>query len=35
VTSIHDGDIFTGVNESNQQVKVRLDAVDAPELCQP
>jgi micrococcal nuclease len=35
VTSVHDGDTFTGVNESNQQVKVRLDAVDAPELGQP
>jgi micrococcal nuclease len=35
VVSVHDGDTFTGVNESNQQVKVRLDAVDAPELGQP
>jgi endonuclease YncB( thermonuclease family) len=35
VTSVHDGDTFTGINESNQQVKVRLDAVDAPELGQP
>lgn len=35
VTSVHDGDTFTGVNESNEQVKVRLDAVDAPELSQP
>jgi endonuclease YncB( thermonuclease family) len=35
VVSVHDGDTFTGVNESNQQVKVRLDAVDAPELSQP
>jgi endonuclease YncB( thermonuclease family) len=32
VVSVHDGDTFTGVNEGNQQVKVRLDAVDAPEL---
>jgi micrococcal nuclease len=35
VVSVHDGDTFTGVNDSNQQVKVRLDAVDAPELGQP
>lgn len=35
VTSVHDGDTFTGVNENNEQVKVRLDAVDAPELSQP
>jgi len=35
VTSVHDGDTFTGINESNEQVKVRLDAVDAPELSQP
>ncbi len=35
VVSVHDGDTFTGINESNEQVKVRLDAVDAPELGQP
>lgn len=35
VTSVHDGDTFTGTDETNQQVKVRLDAVDAPELGQP
>ncbi len=35
VVSVHDGDTFTGIDESNQQVKVRLDAVDAPELSQP
>jgi micrococcal nuclease len=35
VVSVHDGDTFTGVNDGNQQVKVRLDAVDAPELGQP
>jgi hypothetical protein len=34
VTSVHDGDTFTGINEGNEQVKVRLDAVDAPELSQ-
>jgi micrococcal nuclease len=35
VTSVHDGDTFTGINDANEQVKVRLDAVDAPELSQP
>ena len=35
VVSVHDGDTFTGLNEANEQVKVRLDAVDAPELGQP
>jgi micrococcal nuclease len=35
VTSVHDGDTITGINESNEQVKVRLDAIDAPELSQP
>jgi endonuclease YncB( thermonuclease family) len=35
VTSAHDGDIFTGINKAYEQVKVRLDAVDAPELSQP
>ena len=35
VTSVHDGDTFTGINEANGQVKVRLDGVDAPELSQP
>ncbi len=35
VTSVHDGDTFTGINEANEQVKIRLDAVDAPELSQP
>ena len=35
VTSVHDGDTFTGINQNNEQVKVRLDAVDAPELSQP
>jgi endonuclease YncB( thermonuclease family) len=34
VVSFHDGDIFTGLNDANEQVKVRLDAVDAPELGQ-
>ena len=35
VTSVHDGDTLAGINEANEQVKVRLDAVDAPELSQP
>jgi micrococcal nuclease len=35
VTSVHDGDTLIGINESNEQVKVRLDAIDAPELSQP
>jgi micrococcal nuclease len=35
VTSVHDGDTLTGINEANEQVKVRLDAIDAPELSQP
>jgi micrococcal nuclease len=35
VVSVHDGDTFTGINDANEQVKVTLDAVDAPELSQP
>jgi micrococcal nuclease len=35
VVSVHDGGTFTGIHDGNQQVKVRLDAVDAPELSQP
>lgn len=35
VVGVHDGDTFTGLNDSKEQVKVRLDAVDAPELGQP
>ena len=35
VVAVHDGDTFTGISDSNEQVKVRLDAVDAPELGQP
>ena len=35
MVSVHDGDTFTGLNEANEQVKVRLDAVDTPELGQP
>ena len=29
VVSVHDGDTVTGINESNEQVKVRPAAVDA------
>jgi len=35
VVGVHDGDTITGVNQANEQVKVRLDAIDAPELKQP
>jgi len=35
VVSVHDGDTITGLTDSNQQIKVRLDAIDAPELGQP
>jgi len=34
VNGVHDGDTFTGINEANEQVKVRLHAVDAPEPSQ-
>lgn len=35
VVGVHDGDTITGVTQANEQVKVRLDAIDAPELKQP
>ena len=35
VVSVHDGDTFTGIDQNNEQVKVRLAAVDAPKLSQP
>jgi endonuclease YncB( thermonuclease family) len=35
VVSVHDGDTFTGINEVNEKVEVRLDAVDASEPSQP
>ncbi len=31
VTSVHDDDTFTGVNDANEQMKIRLDASAAPE----
>lgn len=35
VVSVHDGDTITVLDETNTQIKVRLDAIDAPELGQP
>jgi endonuclease YncB( thermonuclease family) len=35
VVGVHDGDTLTGITASNEQVKVRLDAIDSPELKQP
>jgi endonuclease YncB( thermonuclease family) len=35
VVSVHDGDTLTVLDETNTQIKVRLDAIDAPELGQP
>lgn len=35
VVGVHDGDTLTGLSPQNTQVKVRLDAIDAPELGQP
>ena len=35
VVSVHDGDTITGLDESKTQYKIRLDAIDAPELGQP
>jgi len=33
--SVHDGDTITVLGETNTQIKVRLDAIDSPELGQP
>jgi micrococcal nuclease len=35
VVGVHDGDTFTGLDDSETQFKIRLDAIDAPELGQP
>jgi micrococcal nuclease len=35
VVGVHDGDTLTGLDETNTQHKIRLDAIDAPELSQP
>jgi micrococcal nuclease len=35
VVSVHDGDTITGLTDDKRQLKIRLDAIDAPELGQP
>jgi endonuclease YncB( thermonuclease family) len=35
VVGVHDGDTITGLDASKTQYKIRLDAIDAPELGQP
>ena len=35
VVGVHDGDTLTGLDDSKTQYKIRLDAIDAPELGQP
>jgi micrococcal nuclease len=35
VVGVHDGDTITCITPEKEQVKIRLDAVDAPELGQP
>jgi hypothetical protein len=35
VVGVHDGDTITALDDSKSQYKIRLDAIDAPELGQP
>ena len=35
VVGVHDGDTITGLAEDQKQFKIRLDAIDAPELGMP
>jgi micrococcal nuclease len=35
VVGVYDGDTITGLDDSKTQFKIRLDAIDAPELGQP
>jgi endonuclease YncB( thermonuclease family) len=35
VVGVYDGDTLTGIDEDRGQHKIRLDAIDAPELGQP
>lgn len=35
VVSVHDGDTITVLAAGNEQIKVRLEGIDAPELKQP
>jgi len=35
VVGVHDGDTITGLGEDQKQFKIRLDAIDAPELGMP
>ena len=32
IVGVHDGDTITGLDEDQKQFKIRLDAIDAPEL---
>ena len=35
VVGVHDGDTITGLDKDQKQFKIRLDAIDAPELGMP